>query len=122
MFMILNTGDEPVVSSNKLLTTIAWMIGDKITYGLEGSVFIAGAAIQWLRDGLEIIKTAAESEKVAMSVEDNGGVYFVPALAGLGAPHWDPYARGAITGITRGTTKGHISRAALESIAFDTYC
>ena len=117
-FMILNTGDEPVVSSNRLLTTIAWMIGDKVSYGLEGSVFIAGAAIQWLRDGLELIKTAPDSEKLASSVDDNGGVYFVPALAGLGAPHWDPYARGTLTGITRGTTKGHIARAALESIAF----
>jgi len=117
-FMILNTGDEAVISSNRLLTTIAWMIGDKLTYGLEGSVFIAGAVIQWLRDGLEIIGSAPESEKVAAGVEDNGGVYFVPALAGLGAPHWDPYARGTITGITRGTSKGHISRAALESIAF----
>lgn len=117
-FMILNTGNEAVVSSNRLLTTIAWMIGDKITYGLEGSVFIAGAVIQWLRDGLEIIGSAPESEKVAAEVDDNGGVYFVPALAGLGAPHWDPYARGTITGITRGTSKGHISRAALESIAF----
>lgn len=117
-FMILNTGNEAVVSSNRLLTTIAWMIGDKVTYGLEGSVFIAGAAIQWLRDGLEIIKSAPESEKLASEVDDNGGVYFVPALAGLGAPHWDPYARGTITGITRGTSRGHISRAALESIAF----
>ena len=106
------------MSSNRLLTTIAWMIGDKVTYGLEGSVFIAGAAIQWLRDGLEIIKSAPESEKLASEVDDNGGVYFVPALAGLGAPHWDPYARGTISGITRGTTRGHISRAALESIAF----
>ncbi|MEA1887027.1 MAG: glycerol kinase GlpK [Bacteroidota bacterium] len=117
-FMILNTGDKPVMSGNKLLTTIAWQIGDELVYGLEGSVFIAGAAVQWLRDGLEIIKDAPASEALALTVEDNGGVYFVPALAGLGAPWWDPHARGTITGITRGTTKGHFARAALESIAF----
>lgn len=117
-FMILNTGDKPVMSANKLLTTIAWQIGDELVYGLEGSVFIAGAAVQWLRDGLEIIKDAGDSEDLALTVEDNGGVYFVPALAGLGAPWWDPHARGTITGITRGTTKGHFARAALESIAF----
>ncbi|MFP4489711.1 MAG: glycerol kinase GlpK [Bacteroidales bacterium] len=117
-FMILNTGGSPVTSSNKLLTTIAWQIGDDLVYGLEGSVFIAGAAIQWLRDGLEIISDAPSSEKLALTVDDNGGVYFVPALSGLGAPWWDPYARGTITGITRGTTKAHLARAALESIAF----
>jgi glycerol kinase len=117
-FMIMNTGTKPVFSDNRLLTTIAWKIGKKVVYGLEGSVFIAGAAIQWLRDGLEIIKDAPSSETLAKSVYDNGGVSFVPALSGLGAPHWDPYARGTITGITRGTTRGHIARAALESIAF----
>ncbi|MBS0010862.1 MAG: glycerol kinase GlpK [Bacteroidales bacterium] len=117
-FMILNTGISPVMSNNKLLTTIAWQIGDELMYGLEGSVFIAGAAVQWLRDGLEIIRDAPSSETLALSVEDNGGVYFVPALSGLGAPWWDPRARGTITGITRGTTKAHIARAAIESIAF----
>jgi len=117
-FMILNTGSSPVMSANKLLTTIAWQIGDDLVYGLEGSVFIAGAAVQWLRDGLEIIRDSPSSETLALSVEDNGGVYFVPALSGLGAPWWDPHARGTITGITRGTTKGHFARAALESIAF----
>jgi glycerol kinase len=117
-FMILNTGGSPVISSNKLLTTIAWQTGDDLVYGLEGSVFIAGAAIQWLRDGLEIISDAPSSEALALTVEDNGGVYFVPALSGLGAPWWDPYARGTITGITRGTTRAHFARAALESIAF----
>ena len=117
-FMILNTGNSPVMSSNKLLTTIAWQIKDDLVYGLEGSVFIAGAAVQWLRDGLGIIKDAPSSEALALAVEDNGGVYFVPALSGLGAPWWDPYARGTITGITRGTTKAHLARAALESIAF----
>jgi len=117
-FMILNTGNTPVISSSKLLTTIAWQIKDNLVYGLEGSVFIAGAAVQWLRDGLELIKDAPSSETLALTVEDNGGVYFVPALSGLGAPWWDPYARGTITGITRGTTKAHLARAALESIAF----
>ncbi|MCF8224160.1 MAG: glycerol kinase GlpK [Bacteroidales bacterium] len=116
-FMIVNTGDKPVASSNRLLTTIAWQLGDELVYALEGSVFIAGAAIQWLRDGLGIIKDAPSSEELALGVEDNGGVYFVPALSGLGAPWWDPYARGTITGITRGTTSGHFARAALESIA-----
>ena len=117
-FMILNTGDSPVMSGNKLLTTIAWQVGDELVYGLEGSVFIAGAAVQWLRDGLEIIRDTPSSEALALTVEDNGGVYFVPALSGLGAPWWDPHARGTITGITRGTTRGHFARAALESIAF----
>lgn len=117
-FMVLNTGDEIVDSKNNLLSTIGYQINGKTTYALEGSVFIAGAAIQWLRDGLQIIKSAPDSEALAESVEDNGGVYFVPALSGLGAPHWDPYARGAIVGITRGTSKAHITRAALESIAY----
>lgn len=117
-FMLMNTGHKPVLSKNNLLTTVAWKIGGKVTYALEGSVFVGGAAIQWLRDGLGIIRTSAESEKLAASVEDNGGVYFVPALTGLGAPYWDQYARGAIFGITRGTTSAHITRAALEGIAF----
>ncbi len=117
-FLVLNTGDKIVRSKNNLLSTIAWQINGKTTYALEGSVFVAGAAIQWLRDGLNIIDTAAESEKLAKKVKDNGGVYFVPALTGLGAPHWDQYARGAIVGITRGTTKAHITRAAIESIGF----
>ncbi len=117
-FLVMNTGDKIVRSKNNLLSTIAWQINGKTTYALEGSVFVAGAAIQWLRDGLEIIKTAKASEALANKVEDNGGVYFVPALTGLGAPYWDQYARGTIVGITRGTTKAHITRAALESIGF----
>ncbi|SFD48765.1 glycerol kinase [Chitinophaga sp. CF118] len=117
-FMLMNTGNKPVPSKNNLLTTVAWKIKGQVTYALEGSVFVGGAAIQWLRDGLGIIKTAAESETLAASVKDNGGVYFVPALTGLGAPYWDQYARGAILGITRGTTSAHIARAALEGIAF----
>ena len=117
-FMLMHTGHEPVVSRNRLLTTVAWRIGGETDYALEGSVFIAGAAVQWLRDGLGIIRSSAEVEQLAASVPDNGGVFLVPAFAGLGAPHWDPYARGAIVGITRGTTAAHIARAALESIAF----
>lgn len=117
-FMLMNTGNKPVPSRNNLLTTVAWKINGEVTYALEGSVFVGGAAIQWLRDGLGILKTAAESEALSASVEDNGGVYFVPALTGLGAPYWDQYARGAIFGITRGTTSAHIARAALEGIAF----
>ncbi len=117
-FLVLNTGDKPIPSRHKLLTTIGWQIGDRTAYALEGSIFVAGAAIQWLRDGLEIIKKSEDSEKLARSVEDNGGVYLVPAFTGLGAPHWDPHARGLITGITRGTTQAHIARAALESIAY----
>jgi glycerol kinase len=120
-FMLLNTGAELVRSKSNLLTTIAWKIGDEpVQYALEGSVFIAGAAIQWLRDGLQIIRSASETESMAMSVEDNGGVYFVPAFVGLGAPHWDQYARGTIIGLTRGSTREHIVRAALESIACQT--
>jgi len=117
-FMLLNTGDKPVISKNKLLTTIAFQIGKRIDYALEGSVFIGGAVVQWLRDSLGIIKSSSEVEKLAASVSDNNGVYFVPAFTGLGAPYWDPYARGIILGITRGTMSGHIARAALESIAF----
>jgi glycerol kinase len=121
-FMLLNTGKTPVKSKNNLLTTVAWQIGEEpLEYALEGSVFIAGAAIQWLRDGLKIINSAAETEALAMSVEDNAGVYLVPAFVGLGAPHWDAYARGIIAGITRGTTREHIARAALESICYQTY-
>jgi glycerol kinase len=118
-FMLLHTGTEPVPSKNNLITTVAWKLGDApMEYALEGSVFIAGAVVQWLRDGLQIIRSAPEIEQLARSVEDNGGVYLVPAFAGLGAPHWDPYARGAMLGITRGTTAGHMARAALEGIAF----
>jgi glycerol kinase len=115
-FLVMNTGEKAVESSNKLLTTIAWKIGDELHYALEGSVFVGGAAIQFLRDGLELISEAKESEALANSVEDTAGVYFVPALTGLGAPHWDSSARGAIFGLTRGTTKAHIVRAALEAI------
>lgn len=117
-FMLMHTGQTPVTSRNRLLTTVAWRIGDQTDYALEGSVFIAGAAVQWLRDGLGIIRSSAEVECLAASVPDSGGVFLVPAFAGLGAPHWDPYARGTITGITRGTTAAHIARATLESIAF----
>ena len=117
-FLMLNTGTKPVSSNNSLLTTIAWKIGDETTYALEGSVFIGGAVIQWIRDELEFFEEASDSEKLAKAADDNGGVYFVPALTGLGAPHWDQYARGAIFGITRGTTKGNLTRAALESICF----
>ena len=119
-FMVLNTGDKAVVSRNNLLTTIAWKLNGKVTYALEGSIFIAGAVVQWLRDGLGLIKSSGEIEQLAATVADNGGVYLVPAFAGLGAPHWDPFARGTILGITRGTTAGHIARAALESIAYQT--
>jgi len=117
-FMLMNIGSEPQISQNQLLTTVAWQIGDKTEYALEGSVFIGGAAVQWLRDGLGIIKTSSEVETLAATVPDSGGVYLVPAFAGLGAPHWDQYARGVITGITRGTSAAHIARAALEGIAF----
>lgn len=120
-FLVLNTGDQPIKSENNLLTTIAWKVGDNINYALEGSIFIAGAVVQWLRDGLGIIQSSSDVEELAQTVEDNGGVYLVPAFAGLGAPHWDQSARGTIVGITRGTTKGHIARAALESIAFQTH-
>ena len=120
-FMLLNTGKELVRSKNNLLTTIAWQIANEpMEYALEGSVFIAGAAIQWLRDGLKIISSAGETEAMALSVEDNGGVYFVPAFVGLGAPHWDPYARGTLVGLTRGSTREHVARAALESIAYQS--
>lgn len=119
-FLLMNTGSEPILSKNNLLTTVAWKIDGKVAYALEGSIFIGGSVVQWLRDGLKIIKSSGESEGMATSVVDNGGVYFVPALTGIGAPYWDPYAKGTITGITRGTTQAHIARAALESIAFQT--
>jgi glycerol kinase len=119
-FMLMQTGTQPVVSQNQLLNTVAWRMGGVTEYALEGSVFIAGAAVQWLRDGLGIIRSAAEVEALAASVPDNGGVVLVPAFAGLGAPHWDPYARGTIVGLSRGTTAGHIARATLESIAFQS--
>jgi len=119
-FILMNTGDKPVVSKNNLVSTIAWQIDGKTTYALEGSIFVAGAIVQWLRDGLKIINSSAEIEKLATQVADNGGVYFVPALTGLGAPYWDQYARGTIVGISRGTTAAHIARAALEGIAYQT--
>jgi glycerol kinase len=117
-FVLLNTGDKPVRSEKGLVTTVAWGLGGKVTYAMEGSIFITGAAVQWLRDGLHLIKTAGESEPLARSVPDNGGVYFVPAFVGLGAPYWDMYARGTIVGLTRGTTSGHLARATLEAIAY----
>lgn len=119
-FMLMNTGSTPVVSKNNLLTTVAWKIGDTVNYALEGSIFVAGSVVQWLRDGLGLICKSCDVEALAASVPDNGGVYFVPALTGLGAPYWDQYAKGSITGITRGTTAAHIARAALEGIAFQT--
>ncbi len=119
-FMLLNTGREAVASRNNLLTTVAWQRNGGTDYALEGSVFMSGAVVQWLRDGLKIIRTSADVEALAGSVADNGGVYLVPAFAGLGAPHWDAYARGAILGLTRGSTGGHIARAALEAIAFQS--
>ncbi|MEM1134212.1 MAG: glycerol kinase GlpK [Bacteroidota bacterium] len=119
-FIVTNTGNKPVTSENNLLSTIAWQINGETTYALEGSIFIGGAVVQWLRDELDFVKNAAETEALANTVEDNGGVYLVPAFAGLGAPHWDQYARGTIIGITRGTTKGHIARAALEAICYQT--
>jgi glycerol kinase len=115
-FMLMNTGTRRIASKNNLLTTVAWRIGDRTEYALEGSIFIAGAVVQWLRDGLEFFRSAAEVEALAAGVEDTGGVYLVPAFAGLGAPHWDQYARGTIVGLTRGSTKAHIARAALEGI------
>ena len=119
-FILMNTGTERVRSDHGLLSIIAWDLGDSITYGLEGSIFSTGATVQWLRDGLQFIEASADVEALAASVEDNGGVYLVPAFTGLGAPHWDMYARGTIVGITRGTSRGHIARAALESTAYQT--
>ncbi|MFV8343162.1 glycerol kinase GlpK [Flavobacterium sp. XS2P39] len=120
-FMLMNTGEKPIYSTHNLLTTVAWKIKGKTTYALEGSVFVGGAAVQWLRDGAKMIDSAEEIETLAASVPDNGGIYFVPALTGLGAPYWDQYARGAIVGITRGTTNAHIARATLEGIAYQVY-
>lgn len=119
-FMLLNTGEEPVSSTHGLITTIGWAVNGRVTYCLEGSVFIAGASVQWLRDGLGIIRSSRDVERLAASVPDSGGVFFVPAFVGLGAPHWDPYARGTIVGLTRDSTAGHIARAALESMAHQT--
>lgn len=120
-FLLMNSGDKPIMSENRLLSTVAWKVGSKVTYALEGSIFVAGSVVQWLRDGLGCIKCSSDVEALAASVPDTGGVYFVPALTGLGAPYWDPYARGQISGISRGTTAAHIARAALEGIAFQTY-
>lgn len=120
-FLLMNTGDRPVFSRNGLVTTIAWGINNKVYYALEGSVFVCGAAVQWLRDGLGLINYASQTEEIAESVPNSGGVYFVPAFVGLGAPYWDPYARGSISGLTRGTTKAHFVRAVLDSMAFQTY-
>jgi glycerol kinase len=119
-FLLMNTGEKPIESHHNLLTTIGWGLNDKVAYCLEGSVFIAGAAVQWLRDGLGLIRTSAEVEELAASVPDSGGVVMVPAFVGMGAPYWDAYARGAILGITRGTNAGHLARAAVESMAFQT--
>jgi len=119
-FMLMQTGEEAVRSSNNLVTTIAWQVGERAEYALEGSIFIAGAVVQWMRDGLGLIESSSDVEALARTVDDNGGVYLVPAFTGLGAPHWDSYARGTIVGLTRGSTAGHLARAALESIAFQT--
>lgn len=119
-FLLMNSGTKPIMSSNNLLTTVAWKIGDTVNYALEGSIFVAGSVVQWLRDGLGIIRSSAEVEALATSVPDNAGVFFVPALTGMGAPYWDQYAKGTITGLTRGATAAHIARAALEGIAFQT--
>ena len=120
-FLLMNTGDKPVDSQHNLLATVAWKIGRETTYALEGGVFVGGAAIQWLRDGAQLIREADEINTLAASVADNGGVYFVPALSGMGAPYWDQYARGSFFGITRGTSNGHLARAVLEGIAFQVY-
>jgi glycerol kinase len=120
-FMLMNTGTKAIASKNNLLTTIAWKIDDKIEYALEGSVFIAGAVVQWLRDGLKIIRSSNEVEELSKHATDSGGVYLVPAFAGLGAPHWNQHARGALFGLTRGSNSAHIARAALDSIAYQTY-
>jgi glycerol kinase len=119
-FMLMNIGDKPILSKNNLVTTVAWQVNGKVQYALEGSIFIGGAVVQWLRDGLGIIDSSSAVEALAAKAKDNGGVYLVPAFAGLGAPHWNQYARGTMVGITRGTTSAHIARAALESIALQT--
>lgn len=120
-FLLMNSGEKPIMSKNRLLTTIAWKIGETVNYALEGSIFVGGSVVQWLRDNLHIINSSSEVEALAASVPDTDGVYFVPALTGLGAPYWDPEARGVISGISRGTQTAHIARAALEGIAFQTY-
>ena len=120
-FLLMNTGQKPIQSQSGLLTTIAWQRGDKVTYALEGAVFIAGALMQWLRDGMELFKDAKETQAMAEKVSDTGGVYIVPAFVGLGAPHWDPYARGTICGLTRDTNKNHLTRAGLEAIAYQSH-
>src|SRR5213075_3182400 len=120
-FMLMNTGEKAITSNNNLLTTIAWKIDDKVEYALEGSVFIAGAVVQWLRDGLKIIRTSKEVEELSASAGDSGGVYLVPAFAGLGAPHWNQHARGTLFGLTRGSSNAHIAKAALDSIAYQAY-
>lgn len=120
-FVLMNTGDQPIASQSNLLTTVLWQIDGRVTYGLEGAIFIAGAIVQWLRDGLQVIKTSSEVEALAATVPDSAGVYLVPALVGLGAPHWDPYARGSIFGLSRGTQIGHIARAAVESMAYQSH-
>jgi glycerol kinase len=117
-FMVMNTGSEPISSPSGLLTTIAWQIGDKVTYALEGSVFIAGALMQWMRDDLNLFKDVSKTEEMATAIPSTEGLYIVPAFVGLGAPYWDPYARGIIVGITRGTTKNHVVRAGLQSMAY----
>lgn len=120
-FLLMNTGEKPILSENRLLTTIAWKINGKVSYALEGSIFVGGSVVQWLRDGLKCIQSSSDVEALAASVPDTGGVYFVPALTGMGAPYWEPDARGLICGISRGTTTAHIARAALEGIAYQTY-
>lgn len=119
-FLLMNSGEKPILSKNNLITTVAWKIGDKVNYALEGSIFVGGSVVQWLRDGLGVIKSSSEVEELASKVPDTNGVYFVPALTGMGAPWWDQYARGTIVGISRGTTTAHIARAALEGIAYQT--
>lgn len=120
-FLLMNSGNKPILSKNRLLTTVAWKIGEDVNYALEGSIFVGGSVVQWLRDGLKCISSSSEVEALAASVPDSGGVYFVPALTGLGAPYWDQYARGSISGISRGSTVAHIARAALEGIAYQVY-
>lgn len=120
-FLMMNTGNQPIISNNNLISTIAWKLNNKTTYAIEGSVFVGGAAIQWLKDGAHILTSSSDAELMATSITDNGGVYFVPALTGLGAPYWDQYARGMMIGITRGTTSAHIVRATLEAIAYQVY-
>lgn len=120
-FLLMNSGSKPILSKNKLLTTVAWKIGNEVNYALEGSIFVGGSVVHWLRDSLKCIESSADVEALATSVSDSGGVYFVPALTGLGAPYWDPFARGSISGLSRGSTVAHIARAALEGIAYQTY-